>query len=262
MGFVILLSGFVLSIHLYRKEKNLVKKNFLFLIPVWISILFLITIGTSYGLRPRYFTPIFPTPFIIIGLILVFLNKKLKNNGQIIGWLLFILILVLNLYGIKEWFIENKLSQSQAIETKRNHILKKDDGITLGQFEKIVAYILKEVDNKETKVLIWTKAEYKQPLKYLLLRQRPTVDWDFVNKSKELYGKPSMIAVNTVNGDYDSVTKDIRIHTSVLSRAQFGQLMFLKLKINPENIPKAKKKEAKNDNDDEDTGRVYWKEVW
>jgi len=265
IGFAVFLAGFVLSICLHRKEKNPTKKNFLFLLPVWIGVLFVITIGTSYGLRPRYFTPIFPAPFIIVGLVLVFLNKKLKNNGQIIGWMLFAIILLLNLNGVKEWFVENKLSQTQAIETKRNHILKKDDGITLGQFEKAAAYILDKTKTEETKVLVWTKAEYKQPLKYLLKKQRPEIVWDFVNKSKELNGKTTMIAVNTVNGDYDSVTKDVRIHTSVLDRTQFGQLMVLELKIHPKNLPAPDPEDEQKldyDEEDEETGRVYWKNIF
>ena len=261
IGFIAMLSGIVLAIYFYRKETHPTKKAFLFLIPLWVGILFFLTIGASYGLRPRYFVPIFPLPFITIGLILVFIEKKWPKNSDLIGYSLFVLILLFNLNGIKDWFVENKLSQTQAIETRRNHILKKDDGITLGQFERIVDHILKNTSEKEKKILIWTKAEYKQPLKYLLLRQRPKTDWDFVNKSKELYGNSSMIAINTVNGDYDSVTKDIRQHTTVESRAQFGQLMFLKLKINPEKILEPEKKENKADNDNEDTGRVYWKDI-
>jgi hypothetical protein len=263
-GAIIFLAGFVLPIYLYRKEKNPAKKNFLFLLPVWIGVLFIITIGASYGLRPRYFTPIFPTPFIIVGLILVLLNQKLKTNSRTIGWILFAIILLLNLNGVKEWFVENKLSQTQAIETKRNHILKKDDGITLGQFEKAATYILDKTKTEKTKVLVWTKAEYKQPLKYLLKKQRPEIVWDFVNKSKELNGKDFMIAVNTVNGDYDSVTKDVRIHTSVLNRTQFGQLMVLELKIHPENLPTPDPEDQEkqdDDEEDEETGRVYWKDV-
>jgi hypothetical protein len=263
-GAIIFLAGFVLPIYLYRKEKNPAKKNFLFLLPVWIGVLFIITIGASYGLRPRYFTPIFPTPFIIVGLILVLLNQKLKTNSRTIGWILFAIILLLNLNGVKEWFVENKLSQTQAIETKRNHILKKDDGITLGQFEKAATYILDKTKTEKTKVLVWTKAEYKQPLKYLLKKQRPEIVWDFVNKSKELNGKDFMIAVNTVNGDYDSVTKDVRIHTSVLNRTQFGQLMVLELKIHPENLPTPDPEDQEkqdDDEEDEETGRVYWKDL-
>jgi hypothetical protein len=263
-GAIIFLAGFVLPIYLCRKEKNPAKKNFLFLLPVWIGVLFVITIGASYGLRPRYFTPIFPTPFIIVGLILVLLNQKLKANGRTIGWILFAIILLLNLNGVKEWFVENKLSQSQAIETKRNHILKKDDGITLGQFEKAATYILDKTKTEKTKVLVWTKAEYKQPLKYLLKKQRPEIVWDFVNKSKELNGKDFMIAVNTVNGDYNSVTKDVRIHTSVLNKTQFGQLMVLELKIHPENLPDPDPKDQEkqdDDEEDEETGRVYWKDL-
>lgn len=264
IGSIAFLAGLALPFYLYRKEKNPAKKNFLFLLPVWIGVLFIITIGASYGLRPRYFTPVFPTPFIVVGLILVLLNQKLKTNGRTMGWLLFAIILLLNLNGVKEWFVENKLSQTQAIETERNHILKKDDGITLGQFEKAATYILDQTKMKETKVLIWTKAEYKQPLKYLLKKQRPEIVWDFVNKAKELNGKDFMIAVNTVNGDYDSVTKDVRIHTSVLSRTQFGQLMVLELKIHPEDLPAPDpedQEKSDDDEEDEETGRVYWKDV-
>lgn len=252
--------GIHLSIYFYRKEKNRAKKNFLFLIPIWISLFFLLTISTSYGLRPRYFVPIFPIPFIIIGLFLVWLDKKFPKQAMLLTGLIVSAILLLNLYGTKQWFTEMKLSQIESVETDRTLILKKDDGITLGQFQRAVAYIIKSSEGNH--VLLWTKAEYKQPLKYLLEQARPGVNWDFVAKEKELYGQENVFAVNTVKGGYNSVSKKVKEHTKINTEKQFGQIIVFELKIDSTNIPEPEPKKETVVDGSGKTERLFWKDVF
>jgi len=199
-GLLSMFIGIFLPIYFYRKEKNQARKDFLFLIPVWISFFFLLTITTSYGLRPRYFVPVFPIPFLIVGLFLVWLDKKCPKRAFVITSLIVTALIVLNLYGLKQWFTETKLSQTEAVPTERTLILQKDDGITLGQFQRAVNHIVE--NSQGNHILLWTKAEYKQPLKYLLEREKPEVNWDFVAKEKELFGQIEMFAINTVSGGY------------------------------------------------------------
>jgi len=258
-GLISMFIGIFLPIYFYRKEKNQAKKNFLFLIPIWISFFFLLTITTSYGLRPRYFVPVFPMPFLIIGLFLVWLNKKFPKKALILTILIVSTILILNLYGIKQWFTEMKLSQTEAIPTERTLILQKDDGITLGQFQRAVSYIIENSESNH--VLLWTKAEYKQPLKYLLEQEKPDVDWDFVAKEKELYQQETVFAINTVKGGYNSITKSVKNNTQKNIGKQFGQIIVFKLKIDSTNIPQpAPAKEASSDASSK-TKRLFWKDV-
>jgi hypothetical protein len=260
-GLMAMLIGIALPIYFYRKEKSPTKKNFLFLIPTWIIFFFLLTISTSYGLRPRYFVPVFPMPFIIIGLFFVWLDKNIPKKAYLLTTLIAIAVLFLNLYGIKQWFVNTALSQNEAIPTYRNLILKKDDGITLGQFERATNYILKKTPSSEKHVLIWSKAEYKQPLSYLLERQRPDVNWDWVNKSEELYEKNLIFAVNTTSGGHDSVSKYVKNYTNLQTSIQFGQIIVMKLKINSSEIPKPEPKEEEDQGDGGKTERLFWKDV-
>lgn len=259
-GLIMMAIGIYLAIHFYRKEKSAKNKSFLFLIPVWIIFFFLLTITTSYGLRPRYFVPIFPIPFIIIGLFLVYIDKKLPKQTYSITVFTVLIVASLNLYGIKDWFTNTALSQNMAIDTYRNYILQKDDGITLGQFERAADYILKNTPKNDKHVLIWTKAEYKQPLQYLLSRQKPSVDWDFVGKTSELYEQESLFALNTVSGGFKSISKDIKKHVTLDSEEQFGQILMMKLKINSENIPKPEPKKKTGGNSGK-TERLFWKDI-
>jgi hypothetical protein len=206
--------------------------------------------------------PIFPVPFLIIGLFLVWLDKKCLKKTNIITALVVIAILSLNLYGIKQWFTETKLSQTEAVSTERTLILQKDDGITLGQFQRAVDYILE--NSQDDHVLLWTKTEYKQPLKYLLEQARPGVDWDFVAKEKELYNQQALFAINTVTGGYKSVSKSVQENTNLLTSTQFGQILVMQLSIDPTNIPEPipeTEKEAPKDGSSK-TERLFWKDVF
>jgi len=260
-GLFSMLVGIYLSIYFYRREKNVSKKNFLFLIPVWISFFFILTISTSYGLRPRYFVPVFPVPFLIIGLFLVWSDQKFKKSSTYITVFVVTGVLLLNLYGIKQWFNEMKLSQTAQVPTDRTLILKKDDGITLGQFERAVQYILD--NSEEDHVLLWTKAEYKQPLKYLLERARPEVNWDFVSKEKELFSHQTLFAINTTKGGFDSISKDVKKHVPETEGEQFGQVIVFELPINPENVPEPEPVKPEEDSGGSGkTERLFWKDLW
>ena len=263
LGLFMMAVGIYLPIYFYRKEKSTKHKHFLFLIPTWIIFFFLLTITTSYGLRPRYFVPIFPVPFIIIGLFLICMDKKIPKKTNLVTALIVIAIAFLNIYGIKQWFTNNTLSQTEAIDTYRNYILQKDDGITLGQFERSAKYILKNTPESENHALIWTKAEYKQPLQYLLSQERPEVDWDFVAKEKELYGQEYLFALNTVSGGFNSISKDVKSHVTLEDEEQFGQILMMKLKIDYEtkNTPPEPAKEVNPDADGGKTERLFWKGV-
>jgi hypothetical protein len=109
--------------------------------------------------------------------------------------------------------------------------------------------------------LIWSKAEYKQPLSYLLERQRPDVNWDWVNKSEELYEKNLIFAVNTTSGGHDSVSKYVKNYTNLQTSIQFGQIIVMKLKINSSEIPKPEPKEEEDQGDGGKTERLFWKDV-
>ena len=90
----------------------------------------------------------------------------------------------MNIYGVAAWFKDNMIAQQREFPTDRNFILKKDDGITLGQIERVINYMLE--NKKNNKLVFYSKAEYSLPIEYLLNQENKDVEVYFISESKEL----------------------------------------------------------------------------
>lgn len=231
-GLLLIGSGIGFACYLKKRKSENQKKDFLLLLAIWIGAFFLITIPTSYQLRPRYFTVIFPIPFIIILLWLqmfkIFLSKKNYLPVIILGSSL---ILTCNAYGVKGWFWEQEQSQKKSFDTRRTLILKKQDGVTLGQLERAVDHALQVNQGKDT-LFYHAKEEYRSPLKYLFKLRNPNIELIRIKKTKDLLGKEKIIVFNTASGGFDSVPKYIKDFTTVQNSTQFGQYAVFELAIN------------------------------
>ena len=126
-------------------------------------------------------------------------------------------------------------------------------------FKKAADYIVK--NSQGNHILLWTKAEYKQPLKYLLKQAKPGVDWDFVAKEKELYQQENIFAINTAKGGYKSVSKKITAHTQLKKEMQFGQIIVMELIIDSTNIPEPEPKKENVVDGSSKTERLFWKDI-
>ena len=280
VGLFLMASGIFLAIYQRRKTEDKNKRDFLLLLPIWIVMFFLITISTSYQLRPRYFVVVFPIPFIVLGLWFSFLQEELKkiNLGIVLTLIISAIFLLMNFYGTAAWFKDQYISQKQSFPTDRDFILKKEDGVTLGQLERVVDYISENY--KGDKIAFYSKAEYKQPLIYLInqrnlknLKGAP----DHISGTSELANYDQVFAINTIKGGIESVSDKITDYAEVVSSKEIGQLVVFEMKVSrekvdgfvDEKIEEEKKKEEEEESfeddpdsgEDEKTERVLWRDI-
>jgi 4-amino-4-deoxy-L-arabinose transferase-like glycosyltransferase len=127
IGISLLFSGYLLLFLRLKKEKNENKKYFLGLVLVYaiLSLLVMLPIGNS--LRIRYFMHIVPLPFIFLGLIADFLNKKVKwgTLAVIAIFVLFFSTNAVSIYGsAKSFYAKNKSYQDFAVIGEMNDMIK------------------------------------------------------------------------------------------------------------------------------------------
>lgn len=267
-----------------KKEKDAERRNFLKLLLVWAVTFFLVTIPMSYQLRPRFFVVVFALPYVFLALWFDFFVEKLnKKKALILTLLIVLLVLVGNGYGIYRWFEQNRLSENQLTETGRHFILKKDDGINLGQLERAVEYLLEK--QSKGKIIYYSKPEYESSIEYLIKQQVATKEVGFVKETEALEGLSTMFAFNTTKGGWKSVSEKIKNYTEVIEIKQFGQITVFWLRIDQEKVRSYlnEKKDGKiifqknqtefNSELDEDdieevdeaekkTERLFWKDVF
>ncbi|MDA3815522.1 MAG: hypothetical protein PF549_04105, partial [Patescibacteria group bacterium] len=279
-GLFLMASGIFLTIYQRRKTDNKNKRDFLLLLPIWIVMFFLITISTSYQLRPRYFVVVFPVPFIVLGLWFSFLQKRFrqKNLGIILTVIISTAFLLMNFYGTAAWFKDQYISQKQSFPTDRDFILKKEDGVTLGQLERIADYIC---DNyQDNKIAFYSKAEYKQPMIYLINQRKLEKlegEPDHISGTGELANYDQVFAINTISGGIDSVSDRVKDYAEVISSEEIGQLVIFEMKVSRDKvnsfvdkkIEEEKEEEEEDENfednpesaEDEKTERLLWRDV-
>lgn len=267
-GLLLIFSSLFLAYKEMRIKGDPSKKNFLLILILWSGLFFIITIPNSYQLRPRYFAPVFPVPFIMIALWFSFLDKKFARNYWVIVGIFALAFLSLNSIETSLWFKEQADSQIKSIDTYRTFILKREDGVTLGQLERATDYIYK---NKKSKtILFYTKPEYKIPVKYLLSQNKKSnlnlISTDGVD---ELQKSSTLFVVVTKRGGVDSIKKTLQPFLTKVSQKQFGQLMVFEMKIDKEKVTANREKKMLREKESpaeteeavvEKIPRLFWKD--
>jgi Dolichyl-phosphate-mannose-protein mannosyltransferase len=267
-GLALIFSGIILAIYGIKKTKSQNKKDFLILLIIWMGVFLVVCHSVSYQLRPRYFVPIFPIPFIILCLWFDLIKAKTKKYSLVIILASTLFFLILNIYGISKWFEEQKLSQIKSVPIDKTLILKRQDGVTLGQLERIVDYMTK---NKGNETIVYNaKSEYTLPIEYLALQQKETVE--LVKSSKDLIDKDVFFSVTSVRGGENSISEKISGYSDIISSKQFGQLMIYTLKVDQQKISQVKEAEAailaetnQEEVDNPNSGktpRLFWEDVF
>ncbi len=261
MGTAFIVLGLGLASYLRRKEKDQMKRDFLMLTIVWTILFFLITIPTSYQLRPRFFVVVFAIPYIFFGLWFVLFSQIFKKRSWPIILTISAAALLLNVYGTYAWFKEQRLSQVMGLEVGRTYILQRQDGITLGQLERGVDFIYQSRLNNS--IAFFSDAEYKNPISYLLnLKKDPDLEYQAANEPKKFRGHDIIFVFGNTKGGIKSLPKKVKEHGTILETHEFGQLTVYILKVNQESLPEptVKKVIPKNEAGGK-TERLLWKDV-
>lgn len=223
----IFLFGIYLAIWKIRKAETQKQKDFLMLVLLWFFVYFILCIPLAYSIRPRFFIFTFALPFIFAGLVMNYLcEEKRIKYGKLAALLLFLIILVGNIWGTADWFGEQVLSQERNLTIKRTFILKNKDGVTLGQLERATDFISSRM-KKDNRAYYYIKSEHVRPSRYLLFEKNPKLA---VNQLK-ITDDPKAQYFAIVPADYktDDVFKKVGREYDLISEKQCGQIKVLEI---------------------------------
>jgi len=275
--FLIVSALWLIRQEIFFKKDNPLQRNFLVLLFLWITVFFIITIPASYQLRPRYFAPVFPLPFVIIVLWYSVLQKRLVGPFRLVIPLVTLLILFLNIYNIYLWFDEQNRSQFENFKTYRTLILRHRDGITLGQLQRTTEYLLQEQNKSQQTIYYSTDTEYYLPFKYLFYLQDNSLEGTprAVKNSADLLATDIVYVIN--NDRNGPAGKKLRPYLEEISKKQIGQIFIHKSKVikktelltdlQKKELSKAKKTngtttDKTKENAKTNTARLFWRDIF
>ncbi len=156
------LFGYILLFRSFIQEKDVMQKNFLFLIILYISISLLFFFPVASHIEPRYFSVLFFVPFTLLGLLLQFFLVRIQKNTSFLFWFFIAIIIALNLCVV--WNIATPYRNKVASDTENS---------VLGEIEPIAEYIEQHTNTSETFITggkIYMK-RFFDPLEYLLYQK-------------------------------------------------------------------------------------------
>ena len=254
---LILLAGLSLSVRGLRKKTNLLQRDFLAMLLIWVGVFSILTIPVAFQLRPRFFIVVFAIPFIFLGLAFEFFEEKLKKEQAIaLALLLTAGIVGWNSHGTYAWFKEQASSQKKALEVKRTLILKAKDGVTLGQLQGVTDWMYGRRKEGWT-LYYYVKPEHVRPIDFLLLEKKDK-NLNFVTMRIDQNPKAQFFAIVPAKNGLEDLAAKYGRDISVIASQQFGQLMVSEIDF-PTRIVSGDFK-FKKTKDSED--RIFWKDVF
>ncbi len=116
IAFLVLISGLMANLLLYRSESDIRKRQFLSLTLIFILVYFLLYIPLSFKIdRPRFFLPVLFLPYLYVGYIFTSLHSwGWKRVAQWGGMATVLIIILSNVQSSATRFMELKASQITA----------------------------------------------------------------------------------------------------------------------------------------------------
>jgi len=214
------------------KEKNSERKDFLWLSTLWFFItLFYFFFVRKSGLNiyPRFFLVSAPLAFIFFGLILEKLSK-IKKYGNMIIFLLLLLLLYTNTRGITTYFSQLEKVGTESINVATEDVFPNTARITLKQQLQITDYIESIFKKDNFPVFINAKREYKPVIWYHL--EKRGISFNGEIKDEYLYKEAHYFKIQFHENSFNNS------HFDILEKRNFGSLIVLYLAPKPEYIAK------------------------
>lgn len=253
---VIFLGGIAVTVFLWKKTLPGIRKDFLALVVIWAGVFFILSIPVAFQLRPRFFIVVFAVPFILLGFIFEYLEKIYPPHAKKIAAAITLIVIFSNIQGTRAWFREQELSQRKSIVPKRTLILKRKDGITLGQMDNAISYMysLRKPDHT---LYFYSKSEYVMPVKYLLFSKN---DPALVYFPLKLNGDPKAqyFSIDSVRNEDKALHKKYGNSFTILSSRQFGQLVVHELEFSNRDI----KDNFSFDKERRKSDRIFWEDIF
>ncbi len=215
-------------IGLWWRETERHKKDFLLLSGIWFSVTFVLFIPLAYGMAPRFFLISGPLFFVLIGCVLA-VFKGFFGGRKIGRQILLIVILVLvslNFSSLLVRFDEIGRSQTEAVDSPPDRILKERIRVTYRAQERIVDFL--ERRSRETKypVYMWSEPQHRRALKYLLDRRDVT---NAVLGVDGVYRQGVYFLVLRAQSDLDDALRKYREKYTIGETTNFGTLVVIEL---------------------------------
>lgn len=269
VGGFFILSGLWLAFRSWKREQDSLKKDFLLLTMIWLLVFVVVCIPMAYQLRPRFFVVVFAIAYIFLGLWFNFLAERLGKKALPVLAAIFAIVFFLNIQGTYAWFLEQEKSQVKAVDVHRTIILKRKDGVTLGQMKRAVDYMYAQ--SKDTMKLSFSaKAEYNTPYMYLFFLKDKNLEATRLDK-KGIDPDSHLFVIDSVGGKNSSIDKNWQDKLEIIQTKQFGQIQVSELKLKDASAVNLIKLDGQSESDelDEDLGdedtdkdnRLYWKDV-
>lgn len=263
LALLLFTAGFLLLLKQNLKERESRKKNFLQLVLIWFAVSFVLFIPISFNISPRFFLITAPLPFIFLGFILEFLNKKTSRARSWAVALIILFLAVSNLFFAKNRFEELRKAPYEAIEIKPDKILKERTRVTLEQEEMIIDYLEKFYRENQYPVYIHSDSQYERAFKYLL--EKRDILYDDLAMEK-IYRQGNYFLIFRAPSDSDEKIKKYEEKYVFSEKKQFGTLAVFRLAPKKEAITdvaqKIKKEKKKEPSNSKVPKRYTWKEIF
>jgi hypothetical protein len=242
------------------EENNVIRKDFLWLLLAWFGSIFVLAIPLYGSLRPRFFIFVFPVPFIFLGLVFEFLEKRCAKQAKqmtLVTLIITAMVLVSQAQGTKDWFSEQAKAQVKSATVDRTLILKNQDGVTYGQLERITDYMHKKMQPGNT-LYYYVKPEHVMPIRYALVQKKdPALKFDTIKTTH--YSDGQYFAIIPTKNNIDDLKSALGgDNFEVIDSFQAGEITAYELKF--ANVVTTGKKMFNRDAGK--TDRIFWKDVF
>lgn len=224
---------------LLEKEKASPASDFVILSALWFGVSFLLFLPIAYDFAPRFFLIIFGLPFVFLGLMLQFLEEKIKNKNLflVVFAVIVIFLFSANLVAVKNRFSELARAPKENFEIKPDRILKERYRVTLEQQKEVVDYLASFHKQNDFPVYLNSEAFYRRSLLYLLGEKDVPHD-DFRNSqlSDLVFRQGNYFLVYPLNVNLKSRTEKYLVNYDIVSKKNFGTLTAIQLQPKEESI--------------------------
>lgn len=238
------------------------KADFLLLSGIWFAVAWVLFVPLAYDMVPRFFLISGPVFFVLIGCLLLTLKQPFgerKVGRQLVFFALLALVLS-NLSSLETRFDEIDRSQTEAIDSPPDRILKERVRVSLAQQEAIVSFLAARSEETGYPVYMWSEPQYRRALKYLLEKrgvENAVLGFDGIYREGVYY------MVLRAQSDLEDALVKYRTSYEIGQTTSFGTLVAIELMPKSEAIQGIRKDFSKPKlNDSLGLPRYTWREFF
>lgn len=227
---LVLLAGILLFIFNFFSRKEYFHKDFLILFGIWLAVTLGLFTPIAYDLAPRFFLLAAPIPFVLLGFIFDFLEKR---KLTVLAYIFVGILLFSNGWEIQKRFSEMAAASEKNFKIESDKILKERDRVTLEQQLKITDYIENIYRQNNFPVYVNSEAFYRRAFLYHL-EQRNILRNDFRNTVDKIYAHGNYFLIYPADKSVEEISAKYLDRYSVIESKNFGTLELVRLAPKPE----------------------------